>query len=157
VPPGNVNTTLPEPSASEPPRTTRERFEQHSSNPQCAGCHRMIDPIGFSFERYGADGAYRDAYANGLPIATAGVIDQPIAAEFADSGELIDRLASEPRVHACYSERLAEWAIGRGLTVDERCSIERSSSAAAPLPIRDLIAEIATSELMRMRGAAEGQ
>lgn len=155
--PANVNATLPEPSASEPPRTTRERFEQHSSNPQCAACHRMIDPIGFSFERYGADGAFRDAYESGLPIATAGKLEQPIAAEFADSGELIDRLVSEPRVHACYGERLAEWAIGRGLTADERCGIEPLSSAAAPLPIRDLIAEIATSELMRTRGAAEGQ
>jgi hypothetical protein len=154
--PANVNATLPEPSADEPPRTARERFEQHSSNPQCAACHRIIDPIGFSFEHYGADGAFRDEYENGLPITTAGELEAPIAAVFADSGELIDRLVSEPRVHACYGERLAEWAIGRGLSADERCGVERLSSAAAPLPIRDLIAEIATSELMRMRGAAEG-
>ncbi|MBC8073342.1 MAG: DUF1592 domain-containing protein, partial [Deltaproteobacteria bacterium] len=44
-PPPNVPIEPPEPNSDS---TTRERFEQHSSDPACAGCHKLIDPIGFT-------------------------------------------------------------------------------------------------------------
>jgi len=46
-PPPNVNATPPEPDI---PETERERLEQHTSDPLCAGCHQLFDPIGFGFE-----------------------------------------------------------------------------------------------------------
>src|SRR5690606_5705558 len=38
----------------DPSATTRERFNQHSSDPTCNGCHKNIDPIGFGFEGFDA-------------------------------------------------------------------------------------------------------
>ncbi|MBA3269126.1 MAG: DUF1592 domain-containing protein [Acidobacteria bacterium] len=37
----------------------RERLEQHRKNPQCAGCHRIMDPIGLTLENFDATGRWR--------------------------------------------------------------------------------------------------
>jgi hypothetical protein len=39
--------------------TMRERMEEHRTNPVCAGCHQIMDPIGFSLENFDAVGRYR--------------------------------------------------------------------------------------------------
>lgn len=39
----------------------RERIMIHQQEPQCAACHRKIDPIGFGLENFDAAGRWRDA------------------------------------------------------------------------------------------------
>ncbi len=39
--------------------TTRERLKAHQEEPQCASCHRKIDPIGFGLENFDAAGKWR--------------------------------------------------------------------------------------------------
>jgi mono/diheme cytochrome c family protein len=39
--------------------TTRERVRMHQEQPQCAQCHRVIDPIGFALENFDATGRWR--------------------------------------------------------------------------------------------------
>src|SRR5262249_7952305 len=46
-PPPGVNTQLPPPA---PGASNREVFAAHDSNAACAGCHKLMDPIGFGFE-----------------------------------------------------------------------------------------------------------
>ena len=41
------------------PQTMRERMEQHRRSPACAGCHRIMDPIGLALENFDAVGAWR--------------------------------------------------------------------------------------------------
>jgi len=41
------------------PLSVRERLEEHRKNPACAGCHRMMDPLGFSLENFNAIGVWR--------------------------------------------------------------------------------------------------
>ena len=60
-PPAGVNTNLL-PSTEAHPQTNRERMSDHVSNPTCATCHNLIDPIGFGFEKFDAVGARRDKY-----------------------------------------------------------------------------------------------
>jgi hypothetical protein len=50
--------------------TTRERLQAHQEEPQCASCHRKIDPIGFGLENFDAAGQWRtkDTY-QGLDAA----------------------------------------------------------------------------------------
>ncbi|MEQ1827386.1 MAG: DUF1592 domain-containing protein [Pirellula sp.] len=38
----------------------RERLAEHRSNPACASCHDLMDPIGFSLENYDAVGRWRE-------------------------------------------------------------------------------------------------
>ena len=52
--------------------TFRERFELHRSDPTCANCHRILDPIGFGLENFDAIGRWRDQDENGEPIDASG-------------------------------------------------------------------------------------
>jgi hypothetical protein len=58
---------LPEDEAAET-LTVRELTEKHSSDPKCFGCHRRIDPYGYSLEAYDAIGRFRDRDLGGRPI-----------------------------------------------------------------------------------------
>jgi hypothetical protein len=37
----------------------RERMEEHRSNPACASCHKIMDPIGFALENFDLTGKWR--------------------------------------------------------------------------------------------------
>jgi hypothetical protein len=41
------------------PLPVRERLEQHRKDPNCAGCHKLMDPIGFALENFDAVGLWR--------------------------------------------------------------------------------------------------
>jgi hypothetical protein len=58
-PPPGVNTNLPAVTEAHP-QTNRDRMTEHATNPACASCHKLIDPIGFGLEKFDAVGARRD-------------------------------------------------------------------------------------------------
>ena len=41
--------------------TMRQRMEQHRADPDCAVCHRSMDPLGFSLENFDGIGRWRDS------------------------------------------------------------------------------------------------
>jgi len=53
------------------PESVRERMEQHRSDANCAGCHKLMDPIGFALENFDAVGVWR-ANDSGFPIDASG-------------------------------------------------------------------------------------
>ena len=61
-PPANVP-ALPIPSAKSKKATVREKLELHRADPNCAGCHRRIDPLGLAFDNYDAIGRWRTVEA----------------------------------------------------------------------------------------------
>ena len=60
-PPPGVDTNLP-PVEESKPVTNRERLAMHAGNKMCAGCHNLIDPIGFGFEKFDAIGMRREKH-----------------------------------------------------------------------------------------------
>ena len=58
-PPPGVNTNLP-PVSQAKPVTNRERLAIHTTDKSCAGCHNLVDPIGFGLEKFDAIGGRRD-------------------------------------------------------------------------------------------------
>jgi hypothetical protein len=53
--------------------TLRQRIEQHRANPTCAGCHKLMDPIGLALENFDVTGRWRDLDA-GAAIDPTGVL-----------------------------------------------------------------------------------
>jgi len=51
--------------------TTRERMEEHRKNPNCASCHRVIDPLGLALENFDVTGAWR-IKDNEMPLDSIG-------------------------------------------------------------------------------------
>jgi hypothetical protein len=103
--------------------TTRERLAAHQEEPQCAQCHRKIDPIGFGLENFDAGGRWRteDSYfKRGIPglREKKWTIDPSAALHkgpaFKSYFELRDLIASNPeRFARGFTEALIEYALGR--------------------------------------------
>src|SRR5262249_21357584 len=70
-PPAGVNTNLP-PVTEARPQTNRDRMSEHATNPSCATCHKLIDPIGFGLERFDAIGVKREKFQLQFPAGRGG-------------------------------------------------------------------------------------
>lgn len=111
----------------DPNWTTRERFAQHSSDPSCAGCHRLVDPIGFAFERYDGVGRYRDTYEkNNAPIDSSGAI---IASKHSDGkldglSSLNVQLSSNADAPSCFTQQAVYYRYGVSDPFEHGCNME---------------------------------
>lgn len=110
--------------------TTRERFDQHRTDPACAGCHKLMDPVGFTMEKFDAVGRWRDR-DGGRPVDSTGEL---VGTEDADGrvdgvGALSRRLAGSKQVGACLVDAWFRYAHGRGATAEDACSLARLSEA----------------------------
>ena len=108
-PPGNVNFTAVQDTANRAMPTARIRRGEHISNPVCAGCHRITDPIGLSLERFDGIGAPRQT-ENGAPIDVAGAIGRN---QFEGATGLGRTLAESSDTPMCLASRAMEYAAGR--------------------------------------------
>ncbi len=57
-PPPNVP-ALEDTASSATVRTLRDQLTMHRADPNCATCHKIMDPIGFALENFDADGSWR--------------------------------------------------------------------------------------------------
>ena len=113
-PPANVDFSKlqnPDPAL----KTSRDRLEAHRSNPVCAGCHKITDPLGLALENFDGAGAYR-AEENHAAIDASGQLD---GAAFADAAGLARKLHDSPQVSACLTQRLLSYALGRPLNAQD--------------------------------------
>ena len=107
-PPPNVNFELFENATAER-RTARQRLDAHNTNPICAGCHRLTDPLGLVFERFDGAGQLR-LTENGAPIDTSGAVNRvPVA----DAIELGRALRDDPALTSCLVSRAYSYASGQ--------------------------------------------
>ena len=103
----------------EKPVSMRERMAQHRANPACAGCHKLMDPSGFSMENYDAIGRWRTREAVSLIDASGGL---PDGSKFRESSGLQKALMSRPEAFvSTMTEKLMTYALGRGVEL-LRCS-----------------------------------
>jgi hypothetical protein len=113
TPPPNVETTLEGDDGAAVATTVRERLEAHRSNPVCASCHEIMDPIGFTLEQFDLIGAWRES-DGGQPIDSNTVLADGTMLHGPDDlrAALLDR--SDAFVTTA-TEKLLTYALGRGL------------------------------------------
>ncbi len=139
--------------AADPDKTTRERFADHTSDPSCAGCHRLIDPIGFGLEAFDAVGRYREQ-ENGLVIDTTGtLIGTDVDGELTGAIDLATRLSTSDYVAACVADRWIMFAQGRNTAKECLVPALEARFAETSGDFTDLILAIATDETFRARPA----
>jgi hypothetical protein len=130
APPANA-ATVPQ---IDPNATTRERFDQHSSDPVCHTCHQYIDHVGFGFEAFDAAGHHRDT-DNGKPIDSSGDMNDVEALEtgthapFASLRDLGTILAQSHAAKACFAKQTYRFAMGRLETAEDVCGLDELSAA----------------------------
>jgi len=104
--------------------TLRERMEQHRSNPACAACHNMMDPLGFALENFDPVGRYRERDA-GAVIDASGKM--PDGTTFNGFEGLRNVLATERREQfvRCVIEKMMTYAVGRGIEYYDKCAVDK--------------------------------
>jgi hypothetical protein len=154
-PPPGVDNVPPDPT---PGSTTRERFEQHTSDPSCAGCHQLIDGIGFTFEHYDGIGAFR-TQDGGLPVDASGEVlgTSDINGELDGAIELSERLASSDDVRSCMARQWFRYSLGRMDANEDICAsaelLDRFADSGYHL--RTLVHEVVQSDAFRYRRTAD--
>jgi hypothetical protein len=118
----------------------RERFEAHTSNAACAGCHRLLDPLGFPFEIYDGLGRLRPGIET---IRTAGKLDGVAApVEFSDLRGLVDALLAAPEVSRCWAQQWLQRALGADAARESALLDELVERVSDGAPLADLLVDI---------------
>ncbi len=119
--------------------SVRERLAQHRANPACAGCHDLMDPIGFALENFDAVGRWRDV-EEGRPVDASGGL--PGGNPFTGVDGIEDGLLGRPEIFVgTMLEKLLTYALGRGLDESDapavRQVVQRRRSGGLPLFVAD--------------------
>lgn len=126
--------------------TVRQRTELHRTNPVCANCHQILDPIGFGLERFDAIGRWRDRDTNGQPIDATGEL--PGGQRFSGPADLKRIIAGRSDdVARNVIERLLAYALGRKLEGYDEIVVDdlMRQVAADGYPMRAIIQGVVTS------------
>jgi mono/diheme cytochrome c family protein len=156
-PPANVP-ALGTPAAAARKTTVREKLELHRADINCAGCHRRIDPLGLAFDNYDAIGRWRDVEAVRAGTGADPRLDPsgelPDGRKFADAAGLKRLLVDDvDRFAVAFTEKLATYALRRGMTFGDRADLNRLAEQSKPNGYRlaALIEAFGASELFGRR------
>ena len=144
-----------EPKPGDAPKTMRAQMEFHRTNPVCASCHSVMDPIGISLENFDAVGAWRTREPNG-PVDSSGRLAD--GSEIAGAATLRDALMRRPDVFVTtLTAKLMTYALGRGLDDRDMPAVRRIVRDAARHEYRlsSLVLGIAGSVPFQMRATNE--
>lgn len=151
-PPANV----PALSDPLPGESEQQRFERHTKDDACAGCHQLLDPIGFGMGDYDAVGAVRELDDLGRPPDTRGTIVGDLDVTFEGAVDLGSKLRKMGDVDRCVATHAFRYALGR-LERDgvDDCAIDTLSKAfvAAKQDLREMLVALATSDVFRYRAS----
>jgi hypothetical protein len=115
-PPANVNFTVVQDTNNPNFKTARDRLTAHRTEATCAGCHKIMDPIGLGLENFDGAGQFRAA-ENGAPIDPSGEID---GVKFTDAASLGQAIHDNPSATACLANSLYRYAASRDFDPSER-------------------------------------
>jgi len=137
--------------------TMRQRMELHRSNPTCAACHRMMDPIGFALENFDGLGQWRNTMGGKDMIDASGVL--PDGTKFDGPAGLREVLATKQDMFVeNFTEQLLTYALGRGVEEYDRPVLRQIMRETASESHRwsSIILGIVNSTPFQMRRVSDG-
>jgi len=133
------------------PHSLRTRMEEHRSNPVCASCHKVMDPIGFSLENFDAVGAWRSREGD-LPIDASGQLADGTPVDGVVT--LRNAILRRPEIFvSTMTEKMLTYALGRGLMYYDLPAVRDivRQSARADYRFSSLVLAIVDSLPFQMR------
>ena len=156
-PPANVDAIEPNP-VDAPKATLRMKIEAHKANPNCASCHRKIDPLGLAFENYDAIGSWRvdEKVARGTganpKVDPSGEL--PDGRKFSNAEEFKRLLMSDlDAFNATFVEKLATYGLRRAMTFEDHDDLAAIAEAGSQnnYELRSIIENFVMSDLFLKR------
>jgi len=133
--------------------TTRERLEMHRSNPVCAACHRLMDPIGLALDNFDVTGKWR-IRENGSPLDTQSTFydGTPITTPTDLSQKLLERPI--PLIRQ-FTQNLMAFGLGRRIDERDQPTVRKIVAAAEKNDYRmsSFILNVAMSDEFRKKRA----
>jgi mono/diheme cytochrome c family protein len=153
TPPPNVPTLDEKDIGTTRAITVREMMAKHRSNPTCASCHAVMDPLGLALENFDATGRWRDRdrYA-GAAIDASGEL--PDGTPITGPDDLRKALLGRPEQFVqTFTEGLLTYATGRKLEYYDMPTVRRIVRGAAGGDYRfsALVQAVVRSEQFKMR------
>jgi hypothetical protein len=96
--------------------SVQERLELHRTQPACAGCHSLFDPMGMTLENFDTLGRYRTHDGDYEVDPTSTFEDT----QFESARDLADFIRQDSRTVTCLAERLYGFATGHLATEGEQ-------------------------------------
>jgi hypothetical protein len=154
VPPPPPPPNVPELSATSDKGgtlTIRERLAAHRSNPSCASCHALMDPLGFALENFNAIGQWRTLDDSGATVDAAGTL--PDGTPFAGVAEFRAALESSDLFVTTLAEKLLTYGLGRGVEYYDQPAVRAivRSAAASDYRFAALVAAVVQSPPFKLR------
>ena len=115
-PPPGVETDLT-PKPGEAPKTLRQMMEAHRTNPICASCHTIFEPLGLALENFDPVGKWR--------LTDSGNVIDPTG--YAPDGTYLEGVQSlrgmltnyQGQFATVVTEKLLTYALGRGVEFED--------------------------------------
>lgn len=111
-PPPNVVMDLPPPMQGAAV-CKKERLSAHSTNGSCAGCHHLMDPVGFGLERFDSTGKFRTAEPAFPQCSIDGQGELAGVGSFNGPAELASLMISSGALEPCVVKQVFRFAYGR--------------------------------------------
>jgi len=107
--------------------TLRRQLEIHRENPDCAGCHDKMDPLGFGLENFDVMGQWRTE-DHGNPLDTTGTLPTGETYE-GPAGLKKVLLAQKNKIMRHLARKMTGFAFGRELNKFDGCVIDQAMEA----------------------------
>lgn len=133
--------------------TTRQQYAQHEADPLCAGCHRLIDAIGFGFEQFDGLGRFRETQ-NGQAIDATGIFHETdVDGPFDGVVEMAHTMAGSAQVRDCVVKQWFRFGHGRAETAADACTLDTLSRdfEASGRDIKSLLVALTQTDAFRYR------
>ena len=138
--------------------TMREALAAHRDKPQCAGCHKMMDPIGFALEPFDAVGHTRTVDQSGQLINAKDVMYDGTAVDGV-AGVRAWVLKYKDQYVQNVTSNLLTYALGRGVEYDDMPTVRNivHTSAHDGYKLKTIIEAITASDVFQMNVAPGGE
>lgn len=155
-PPANVDPIEPNP-VDEPKATLRMKLEAHKHHPQCASCHRKIDPLGLAFDNFNAIGQWRthevvEGTGDNPPVDASGEL--PDGRKFKNAKEFKELLVADlDQFNETFVEKLAIYGLRRTMTFDDHNDLQAIAKVGREndYRVQDIVKAFVLSDLFQKR------
>jgi len=143
APPPNVNFALVQNTKDPRYATARQRLTAHNDDETCAGCHKIMDPLGLSLENFDGSAGLR-SQENGAPLDLSGKLG---SVSFSGAAGLGLSLSRDPALSSCLINQLYSYGSGRSADEDLPWLDDiRTRYQTADMRLRDVIRAIALNK-----------
>lgn len=126
-PPDNVNTNLPAPDLT---KTARQQLVELTGQGTCAGCHSLMNPMGFALDNFDGLGRYR-TMDRGTALDTSAdiVLPSDMKGHYAGADDFLSALANSKTVRTCVASKWFIYAHGRIPGSEDACSLSQAATS----------------------------